>query len=129
MNGYFHYLLMLMLMLMLLPVYFQSIFSLLSVYCQLILMMILMRISRAPHFRLSSASLPKSEIAVVLELSVKTKKKTLLQKIMKKQVFYAIDSSKMESCQSIRNLCFTFHVSRFMLCVSCFAFHASRLHL
>jgi len=41
-------------------------------------MMILIRTGRAPHFRLSSATLPKSEIAVVLELSMKIKKEASL---------------------------------------------------
>jgi len=73
MNGYFQYLLMLMQSL----VYCQFIAVF---HCQFIMMimMILMRISRAPHFRLSSATLPKSEIAVVLELSMNQKNETTL---------------------------------------------------
>ena len=46
---------------------------------------IIMRMSREPHFRISAASRPKSEIAVVLELSNNNKNETLLFLKIKKK--------------------------------------------
>jgi len=55
-----------------------------------------MRISRAPHFRLSSASLPKSEIAVVLELfeeELREMKHPLLQENKKRERLFSLNLS------------------------------------